>query len=135
MRRAIAAATLILYLVVLFDLTLFRFYQPGASANLVPFRTIALDLHKGGWEMVVNFVGNVVVFLPMGLLVPTLWRGRSPLLRVAVACLTLSTLIESLQFASGRRVADVDDVILNVAGGVLGGLVWIGLGGGHRRSG
>jgi hypothetical protein len=29
-------------------------------------------------------------------------------------------LIESVQFSTGRRVADVDDIILNTAGGILG---------------
>ena len=35
-------------------------------------------------------------------------------------CLCLSAMIEVGQYVSGRRVADVDDLILNTLGGLLG---------------
>ena len=50
------------------------------------------------------------------------WPGRPTAARVAAACLVVSLAIEALQYRSGHRVADVDDLILNVLGGWLGGL-------------
>ncbi|MDB5351631.1 MAG: glycopeptide antibiotics resistance protein [Planctomycetota bacterium] len=127
MKRVIAAVLLGIYLIVLLDLTLFQFPQPGAHANFVPFRSISRDLRHGGWEMIINFVGNLAVFLPLGLLPPTLSRRWCSPLRIALISLFLSALIESLQYLSGRRVADVDDLILNVLGGLLGYGVWIAM--------
>jgi glycopeptide antibiotics resistance protein len=127
LKRAITAVLLCGYLIVLLDLTLFQYPQPGANVNLLPFRSMAHDLRHGGWELLVNFFGNVVVFLPLGLLLPILWRRWRSALRITLVSFTLSASIETLQYVSGRRIADVDDVILNTLGGVMGYGLWIGL--------
>jgi glycopeptide antibiotics resistance protein len=114
------------YLAVLIGLTLGGFHEPRVSMNLVPFKCIVHDLRAGGRDLKVNFVGNLVAFLPMGVLVPLMAGGRRPALRVAVASFGLSLVIEVLQGLSGRRVADVDDVILNTAGGLIGYGLWLG---------
>ena len=112
------------YLLVLFGLTLGGFYQPHAPRNFVPFRTIAHDIRAGGPEFVVNFLGNLAVMLPMGWLVP-IWLGRRcSAVRVGLASFGLSVLIEVLQGLSRRRVADIDDVILNTVGGLVGYGLW-----------
>ncbi|MBX6313082.1 MAG: VanZ family protein, partial [Isosphaeraceae bacterium] len=88
--------------------------------NLVPLRTIARDLNVRGKDFVVNFVGNLAAFLPLGALLRRLWGSRASAQRVALAGMALSLAIELLQFLSGRRVADVDDVLLNTLGALLG---------------
>jgi glycopeptide antibiotics resistance protein len=125
LRRPITRALLVAYLVVLFGLTLGGLYQPHPTTNLVPFRSMGHDLRAGGRHLVVNFLGNLAAFLPMGVLVPTLAGGRAAA-RVGAASLGLSVLIEVLQGISGRRVADVDDVILNTLGGMIGYGLWLG---------
>ena len=45
--------------------------------------------------------------------------------RVGLLAACLSLLIESLQFAWGGRCADVDDVMLNTIGGLLGYGLWV----------
>jgi hypothetical protein len=111
---------LVCYLLVLFDLTLLRFRQHGAALNLGPFESILHYLRIGGRAMMVNIFGNVAAFLPLGFLVPSFVKGRGAALRVALISLALSLLVESLQYLSGRRTADVDDLILNTLGGLLG---------------
>ena len=125
MRRAIAAALLAGYLIFVFYLTLFAFPHTGGGLNLTPFATIADDLRHGGHGLVVNFLGNLGVFIPLGLLVPYLRPGWASAGRVALLGAGISLLIEWLQYASGRRVADVDDVILDTLGAVLGYLIFM----------
>ena len=126
MRKLIVATLLVGYLLVLLDLTLLRFPRPGTSPNLIPFETIRHDLRAGGREMWVNLVGNLAAFVPLGLLLPPLGKRRPSALRIALLAIALSAGIESLQYLSGRRAADVDDVVLNTLGALLGYLAWRG---------
>jgi glycopeptide antibiotics resistance protein len=78
------------------------------------------DWRNGGWGFVVNFLGNVVAFLPIGLLPPLIWRRRVTIWQIAFLSLAVSLAIETGQYVSGRRVPDVDDLILNTIGGTFG---------------
>lgn len=78
------------------------------------------DWKTGGRELVVNFLGNVIAFLPIGMIPALAWPRRFRAGGTGIICMALSLTIETVQYASGRRVADVDDVILNTLGGVLG---------------
>ena len=120
MQRTVAGSLMVAYLMVFFALTLGGFYQPNAPRNFVPFRSIEHDVLKGGRDFVVNFLGNLAAFLPMGWLLPSLLGRRCSAAKVAGWSLAASLMVEVLQGISGRRVADVDDLILNTAGGLMG---------------
>jgi glycopeptide antibiotics resistance protein len=132
-RRA-ASVLLACYLALLLTLTLVLFRAPevGVEPNLAPFRSIARDWHAGGRNFLVNIVGNVVAFLPLGFLLPLVLRRPTRAWQVALMAAALSATIEALQFASGRRTADVDDVLLNVMGGLAGYVAWRGCGARER---
>jgi hypothetical protein len=73
----------------------------------------------------VSFVLNIVMFVPFGLLVPLLWARADGIGRVAVLSLAASTAIELIQLAlwltvGNHRTVDVNDLIANTIGGVLG---------------
>jgi glycopeptide antibiotics resistance protein len=119
-RRFILAALLAAYLVFLFDLAWLRFLANNPKPNWIPFHSMISDWRNGGREFVVNFLGNIVAFLPMGLLPPHIVRRRTTIWQIALFSLAISLAIETGQFFSGRRVPDVDDLILNTVGGVLG---------------
>jgi glycopeptide antibiotics resistance protein len=119
-RRIILATLLTTYILFLFDIALFRFLITNPQPNLVPFHTIWHDWQAGGTEFVVNFLGNIVAFLPMGIIPPLIRTRRTEAWQVALFSLILSLTIEGGQYASNRRVADVDDLILNTLGGLLG---------------
>lgn len=76
-----------------------------------------------------DVVGNVVLFVPLGLSVAgTLGRQASLLARLLVPVLfaaVLSTGIEVLQLIVPGRATDVDDVLFNSLGAGLGGLLLI----------
>lgn len=99
--------------------------------NLVPLRQLSAFREFWLYEFrVVNVVGNVLVFAPMGFCVPDLWRRRRPVLTGTAAAFLLSLSIEVVQLFS-HRATDVDDLILNTAGGLLGpwsGSRWSGSG-------
>jgi glycopeptide antibiotics resistance protein len=97
-----------------------RFLATNPKPNWIPFHSMIGDWRNGGRAFVVNFLGNIVAFLPMGLLPPHIVRRRTTMWRIALFSLAISLAIETGQFFSGRRVPDVDDLILNTVGGVLG---------------
>jgi len=100
------------------------------GVNLVPFQEIQRGLDHRGTVAWTNLVGNVILFIPLGLAVAGLVRGGFwfRLISALAAGLVLSTAIEITQYTGGR-VADIDDIILNGAGALLGGLVGATLGG------
>jgi glycopeptide antibiotics resistance protein len=119
-RRYVLKAALAAYILFVFALALVLFPLANPAPNLVPFRSIIRAWQIGGWPFVVDFVGNIVAFIPMGLVPPFIRRRPTRVWQVAIFGLLLSAAIESGQFISGRRVPDVDDVILNTAGTILG---------------
>jgi len=93
----------------------------------IPFATILAALGRGlTFATVVSVAGNVVAFVPLGLLAPTAMPGMRTWRRVLALGCGVSLAIEVTQLAIGLaagypyRMADVDDVILNTAGAALG---------------
>ncbi len=126
MWKGIVAGLMVAYLALLIDLTLFRYQVGHADRNLVPFRTIRHDFRAGGEEFRVNILGNLAAFAPLGLLAPVLLGRRASAGRIASGSLAFSLFIESVQGFTGHRVADVDDLILNTLGGLIGYGIWRG---------
>lgn len=120
MRHAAALVLLVGYAVFVLDLTLLQFPALRPTHNAIPFKSMNRDWHSGGSPFVWNLVGNLVAFLPIGVVPSAIRWKRTGIGRAAAFSLAFSTLIESLQYFSGHRVADVDDLILNTAGGILG---------------
>ncbi|MCA2213495.1 VanZ family protein [Jidongwangia harbinensis] len=75
-----------------------------------------------------SFTLNVIMFVPFGILVPSLWPAADTVRRIALRAACASLAIESTQFVLGmtlgsRRTVDVNDLIANTAGALLGLLV------------
>jgi glycopeptide antibiotics resistance protein len=104
---------------------------PFPWVNLTPFDTIRGALRFGvEWQPGRYVLGNVLAFAPLGVFIPLLWpRCRSLLGMVAVA-FAISLAIESVQLGLSLlmrypyRVADIDDVLLNVLGVSIGYVVY-----------
>jgi glycopeptide antibiotics resistance protein len=69
---------------------------------------------------VINIVGNIVVFVPLGVLLPRIHGRFRSWQSTLVAALGVSALIEVLQSVGAQRVTDVDDLLLNALGALLG---------------
>ena len=90
----------------------------GTGVNLLPGSGIRTALNNANRELgLLNLVGNVVMFVPLGFLAPL--AARFSLRAVAALCVSLSVSVELLQLTLGRSL-DIDDVLLNTFGGVLG---------------
>ena len=100
--------------------------------NLVPFETVRLYwrvLENGGSQSlivhsVVNLAGNVVMFAPLGWFLPKLWRMFRGFFRTVIFGASLVCLIELVQYITGLGSCDIDDLILNTFGILLGYWAW-----------
>lgn len=96
----------------------------GEGINLMPFYTISTFFRFTSWEdFLVNIVGNVVMFIPWGFGLVLMWKKNRNPWKVLLLCLMLPLGIEFIQLFIDRRV-DVDDLILNFTGGVIGAGLW-----------
>ena len=69
---------------------------------------------------ILNMLGNLLVFVPIGFLIP-LWKlKKTGFFEILLYSFALSLLIETLQLVTRVGVFDVDDLFLNTIGGVLG---------------
>ncbi len=139
--RELALTAFVLYCVGLFSQTLLpvglvwpapraaleaalRRWHTGQGINLLPLETVRRFWRYGSrQQLLVNLAGNVAVFVPLGLLPTALWQRLRRLWKATLLCCASSCLIEFFQLFIGRSV-DVDDVILNTLGGVLGYLLF-----------
>ncbi|MFE3492575.1 VanZ family protein [Streptomyces sp. NPDC059175] len=92
-------------------------FRPGDSIRDYLMRPAFLDTVK-------QLGGNVLLGVPFGVLLPVLLPRARGLLRVAVVTAFVMVLVEVVQGAliTGRAF-DIDDVILNTTGALLGYLV------------
>lgn len=124
---AVAFAAMVAFAVVLADLTL----DPSpasvsiAHTNLHPGATLKLYLDQPAFRDAVKQIGgNVLLGVPFGILVPVLAPGARGVLRVLLLTAIVMLLVELAQGAlvTGRAF-DVDDVILNTTGALIGWLL------------
>jgi hypothetical protein len=73
----------------------------------------------------VLLVANVLLYIPLSLFSTLAWPGIGG--PVLLGCLALSLLVELVQLVLLGRVASVDDVLLNMAGAVIGHAIGVGL--------
>jgi glycopeptide antibiotics resistance protein len=90
-------------------------------ANLLPFKTILPYMlgEKGLLIAGVNLVGNVVLLVPIGFLVPFAWRSMTWKKSLAPA-VAAGFAIEGMQAVLRVGIFDIDDVILNGLGVMAG---------------
>jgi glycopeptide antibiotics resistance protein len=89
--------------------------------NFVPLATISNTFHHLTATTLLNFIGNIALFLPFGLFVAFLSPNQSLSLRgLVLRAFGLSALLECAQGLFSIGTFDVDDLILNTFGGMLG---------------
>ena len=122
-KRLILWLLTIIWLAVLFRITVFR---PGCFSNGLfsgriewdAFAYYAKLARVGYWRYFTYlFVGNLIWFAPAGVLVRL--RGCK-LWQAALGGFALSLAVETSQFILGSGVSELDDLILNTCGAVLG---------------
>lgn len=105
--------------------------KSNAMINVVPFKTIRLYVtafvygYMPKYIVVGNLLGNIVLFVPMGMLLFHYFRHMG-IMTILYLSLYIPLSIEAVQlllhvFEYGTRTVDIDDVLLNMFG------IWIGL--------
>ncbi|MDU1540035.1 MAG: VanZ family protein [Paeniclostridium sordellii] len=93
--------------------------------SFIPFKGI-IEMSQNGITTYsfINIVGNIIMFMPVGFLLPLICTKVDSCKKVVIIGFCTSLLIESTQLFLTRGT-DIDDLILNTSGAVLGYLVFL----------
>lgn len=86
--------------------------------NLVPFVNL-LDYDSKS-DLLINIIGNFAMFIPTGIMLPLIYKNITGFKKVALTGAAMSLIIEIIQLPFAVRASDVDDLILNTAGCMVG---------------
>ncbi|NBH24632.1 VanZ family protein [Lachnospiraceae bacterium] len=104
------------------------------TANFTLFKTIRMYIdYSYKLNSFENLVGNVVVFIPFGFLLPYVIKHGRNFFVMLIHAFLFVTGIEVFQLFSAFGAFDVDDILLNCFGAVLGYLVYLGYESRKRR--
>ncbi len=112
----------------LVELGLFDYSDWRLTTNFVPFETILRYINYSRYFdldiIIINLLGNLLIFTPMGFLLPLLSKKfRKAWIVICVGFIS-SLAVESIQFIFTVGSADIDDLILNTLGAWLGYLAY-----------
>lgn len=98
----------------------------NAQLNFIPFHTLyqyfySTNVNVDDWGSVslLNITANLLLFSPIGFFVPILWKEKNRLKTILLLGLLVTIFVESIQYFIGRST-DIDDVILNTVGVIIG---------------
>ncbi len=111
----------IIYILCLFQVVTFQDDVTWSSNNFIPFREI-FRYRLGSRLFLKNVLGNVLLFMPFGFFA-SYYLNVKKSYSIIILTMIASISIESVQMSIGR-VFDVDDILLNICGGILGYVVY-----------
>lgn len=95
------------------------------TANFIPFKTIKMYIkYADKLNSFENLAGNILAFVPFGFLLPLVRKRESKVADIFANAMILVVGIEVFQLFSAFGAFDVDDVILNCLGAVIGYLIY-----------
>jgi glycopeptide antibiotics resistance protein len=102
----------------------YRTFSGIRRFNLYPFKTIAdyfVNSRQYGFHIVfINLAANIVTFIPLGFFTTLLFKRFNNIISAAVFSALIITVIEALQFVLNVGIFDIDDIILNTSGCIIG---------------
>ena len=119
-----ALAALCGYVLVVLGLTLFSRASGTAAVNLTPFYGYFDAFATGSLRAFQLIVFNVMMFVPLGLLLPLISKRLRSARIVLLCALLFSLCIETLQLLTSAGIFELDDLFHNTLGGVLGYLLY-----------
>jgi glycopeptide antibiotics resistance protein len=100
------------------------------SVNYIPFKTIgnyvqSIFNHSNSKSIIVeNLLGNLLLFAPMGILLPCIFQRFRNFKIIAIIMFLVLVCIEIAQFLTQTGRSDIDDVILNFIGVIMLYCLW-----------
>ncbi|MBR2836341.1 MAG: VanZ family protein [Coriobacteriales bacterium] len=86
--------------------------------NLVPF--VRLNDYVNKQDMILNCIGNISMFIPSGIILPIVYKHLNNFWKVVGVGVLISLGIEILQLPFSVRASDIDDLIMNITGVIIG---------------
>ena len=120
----------VLVYVVFFAEAMGRTPQDGYVYNLTPLKEIKRfmkyiwDNDALGRAARLNIFGNIIAFIPFGIYLPYTSESKLGFISTFLYTFSLSLTIELVQLITKVGSCDVDDIILNALGGVIGYILW-----------
>lgn len=104
-----------------FDSIFISEYINEFYCNLIPIKE-TIEMFRGNINIALyNVVGNILMFVPLGVFIPILFKNKDKISWILLYGFLASFFIEINQFfIKGNRAADVDDIIFNTIGAVIG---------------
>lgn len=128
--KCIGNLIFLVYIVAVLSITGVLYIKPSdftymhTAPNLVPLVNTISDFMGNPQSVLRQVVLNIIFFMPFGFLFTMLYLKKDKkLLKVLVIALVFSTCIETLQFFVGRFM-DVDDIIWNTSGAIIGSIIY-----------
>lgn len=133
--KAVMKLLFIIYMCVLMYVVFFaeamgRTSQDGYVYNLTPLKEIKRfmkyiwDNDALGSVARLNIFGNIIAFIPFGIYLPYTSESKLGFISTFLYTFSLSLTIELVQLITKVGSCDVDDIILNSLGGVIGYILW-----------
>lgn len=111
----------ILYMFLLFELVTSTDFE-SFSNNFIPFKEITRYSFTSKL-FYKNVLGNVILFIPFGYFVNNILKNKNIIISMLITSIT-SLSIEVIQMNIGRSF-DIDDIMLNLIGGLIGYLIYV----------
>lgn len=114
----------VIYMLLLFELLTATDTSTMHGMNLKPFAEIS-RYQFGSRLFNINVFGNILIFIPFGAFIAS-YINTKKVYPVFIVALLTSTVVEFVQLKIGRSF-DIDDILLNVIGSIIGYFVFLGL--------
>jgi glycopeptide antibiotics resistance protein len=114
--KEILYAVFVVYVICLFYVVTFEDVS-WSTYNLTPFKEM-FRYKLGSNPFIKNVIGNLIMFVPLGFFCGYILKIKKARWTLLLSTL-MSLIIETIQSKIGR-VFDIDDIILNIMGGVIG---------------
>lgn len=114
----------VIYILLLFELLTGTENSLGSGFNIVPFQEI-FRYEIGSRKFIYNVLGNILIFVPFGYFISRTIKPRGVATIIIDSVLTSLT-VELVQLNIGRSF-DIDDIMLNMVGGIIGYFLYVGL--------
>ena len=114
----------IIYIFLLYELLTRTELNSVSGYNLVPFTEI-FRYKIGSEQFYFNVIGNIAIFIPFGYFISSYIKPKR-ILSILIVSLVSSATVEFVQLCIGRSF-DVDDILLNAVGAIIGFLIYVAL--------
>ena len=112
----------LVYVMLLFQLVTSTDINYHSGINYIPFTEI-FRYKVGSTLFLLNVVGNIIIFIPFGIFITKVLKTNK-FLPLFIVSIIASLCIESVQLYIGRAF-DVDDILLNCLGSILGWFIYV----------